>query len=121
MESIKKCCLLLVQCQLTSLDTKVHFTFIYSVPVELWTLSLSVTLISVHVIIQPSGTVTFTLIISHTGLFSVVLVKSRNLTSPCLLSSLQPFVEAMSMERQGPSSLLAFQTFIPILSTAPGL
>lgn len=35
--------------------------------------------------------------------------------------SLQPFVEAMSMERQGPFSLLAFQTFTPILSTAPGL
>lgn len=69
MESIKKHCLLLVQCQLTSLDTKVHFTFIYSVPVELWMLSLSVTLFSVHVIIQPSGALTLLLKLSPTQVF----------------------------------------------------
>lgn len=113
MESIKKHCLLLVQCQLTSLDTKVHFTFIYSVPVELWMLSLSVTLFSAHLLYYSNC-------LPHRS-FSTMLGKSRNLTSLCLLSSLQPFVEATSMERQGPSSLLAFQTFTPILSTAPGL
>lgn len=69
MESIKKGCLLLVQCQLTSLDAKVHFTFIYSVPVELWMLSLSVTLFSVHVIIQLSGTVILSLLSSPTQVF----------------------------------------------------
>lgn len=66
MESIKKRCLLLVQCQLTSLDIKVHFAFIYSLPVELGMLSLSVTLFSVHVIIQLSGTVTLSLLSSPT-------------------------------------------------------
>lgn len=69
MESIKKRCLLLVQCQLTSLGTKVHFTFIYFVPVELWMLSLSVTLFSVHVIIQPSGAVTLSHLSSPTHVF----------------------------------------------------